>query len=135
MAGEILVIPAALQERRCVMDTNKIIKEESDNLGSVIKQLVDFDARQRGLIADDLASRENQRKELAAKKAEIEAKYMKQAEERLDRLEKSENERAERAIKSVENASKKNISELERTAEENIDSWVRQIYKRTVDGE
>lgn len=117
------------------MDTSKIIKEESDSLGSVIKQLVDFDARQRGLIAEDLVSRENQRKELAAKKAEIEAKYMKQAEERLERLSKSENERADRAIKSIENASKKNISELEKTAEENIDIWVKQIYKRTVDGE
>lgn len=117
------------------MDTKNIIKEESDSLGTVIRQLVDFDARQRELIADDLASRETQRKELAEKKAEIEAKYMKQANDRLERLAESENGRADRAIKAIENASRKNIAELEKTAEENIDDWVRQIYKRTIEEE
>lgn len=116
------------------MDSNRIIKEESDNLGSVIKQLVDFDARQRALISDDLAKREEKMKELGKEKKAIEARYMKQAEERLERLAKSENDRADRAIKAIENASAKNISELEKTAEENIDDWVMQIYKRTVEG-
>ena len=117
------------------MDTNRIIMDESDNLGSVIKQLVDFDARQRELIADDLASREAQRKELEVRRSEINAKYMKQAEERLERLAESENSSADRAIKAIENASRKNISELEKTAEENIDDWVNMIYKRTGSGE
>lgn len=115
------------------MDTNNIIKEEGDNLGSVIRQLVDFDARQRELIADDLASREVQRKGLEDKRAEIEAKYMKQAEDRLERLAESENARADRAIKAIENASRKNIAELEKTAEENTYDWVKQIYKRTIE--
>lgn len=117
------------------MDTKKIIMEESDNLGSVIKQLVDFDARQRELIANDLASRDTQRKELEARREKINAKYMKQAEDRLERLAESENGRADRAIKAIENATQKNISELEKKAEENIDDWVSQIYKRTVNGE
>ncbi len=114
------------------MDENKIIREENENLGSVIKQLVDFDARQRELIASDISSREAQRKKLREEKGKIDEKYMNQAKERLEKLEKSENERAERAIKSIENAARKNIAELEKTAEKNGSSWVEQIYKRTI---
>ena len=33
------------------MDKNAVIREESDNLGNVIKHLVDFDAQQRALIS------------------------------------------------------------------------------------
>ena len=46
------------------MDKEKIIKEESDNLGSVIKMLVDFDAQQREIIASALSGREAARKDI-----------------------------------------------------------------------
>lgn len=114
------------------MDVNKIIKEESDNLGSIIKHLVDFDAHQRELIASDISSREAQRKKLEEESEKINEKYMNQAKERLERLEKSENDRAERAVKSIETAARKNIAELEKTARENSSDWIEQIYKRTI---
>lgn len=117
------------------MDKEKIIREESDNLGSVIKHLIDFDARQREIISSEIASRENRRKELEAQRGEINEKYMKQAEERLAKLEKSENERAEKAVRAVEAAASKNIAELEKTAAKNSGYWVEEIYKRTIKGE
>lgn len=115
------------------MDANKIIQEENESLGTVIQQLVDFDARQRALIANDLADREKQKSELNKKRSELEAKYIRQAQDRLERLEKSENDRADRIIKSIENASRRNISELEKKADENMEEWVNQIYKRTIE--
>lgn len=117
------------------MDKEKIIREESDNLGSVIKHLVDFDARQREIISSEIASRESQRRELEAQRSDINEKYMKQAEERLSKLEKSENERAEKAVRAAETAASKNIAELEKTAAKNSTYWIEEIYKRTIRGE
>lgn len=117
------------------MDKEKIIREESDNLGSVIKNLIDFDAQQREIISSEIASRETLRKELEAQRSEINEKYMKQAEEKLAMLEKSENERAEKAVRAAESAAAKNIAELEKTAAKNNDYWVEEIYKRTVKSE
>ncbi|MDY6017347.1 MAG: hypothetical protein SPI97_07000 [Oscillospiraceae bacterium] len=116
------------------MDKEKIIKEESDNLGSVIKMLVDFDAQQREIIASALSGREAARKDIQSERSEIEEKYMKRAEERLKKLEQSENERADKAIKAAQEASLKNIAELEKTAAEKKAFWVEQIYERTVNG-
>lgn len=117
------------------MDKEKIIREESDNLGSVIKHLIDFDARQREIISSEIASRETKRKELEAQRSTINEKYMKQSEERLAKLEKSENERAEKAVRAAEAAASKNIAELEKTAAKNGDYWIEEIYKRTIKGE
>lgn len=117
------------------MDKEKIIREESDNLGSVIKHLIDFDAQQREIISSEIASRETLRKELEAQRGEINRKYMKLAEEKLAKLEKSENERAEKAVRAAEAAAAKNIAELEKTAAKNNDCWIEEIYKRTITGE
>ena len=116
------------------MDKEKIIKEESDNLGSVIKMLVDFDAQQREIIASALSGREAARKDIQSERSEIEEKYMKRAEERLKKLEQNENERADKAIKAAQEASLKNIAELEKTAAEKKSFWVEQIDERTVNG-
>lgn len=117
------------------MDKEKIIREESDNLGSVIKNLIDFDAQQRELISSEIASREALRKELEAQRSEINAKYMKEAEEKLAALEKEENARAEKEINSARSAASKNIAELEKTAAKNSGYWIEEIYKRTIKGE
>lgn len=116
------------------MDKDKIIKEESDNLGNVIKYLVDFDAEQRKIISSEIVSGEMMHKELEAHKNEINSKYMKLAEEKLSVLEKSENERADKAINAARIAAEKNISELEKTAVANSDRWIKEIYDRTVSG-
>lgn len=117
------------------MDKEKIIREESDNLGSVIKNLIDFDAQQREIISSEIASRETLLKELEAQKSEIKEKYMKRANEKLAALEKSENERTEKAVHAAEAAAAKNIAELEKTAAKNNDYWIEEIYKRTIKGE
>lgn len=117
------------------MDKDKIIKEESDNLGSVIKHLVEFDARQREIISSEIASRETKRRELEAQRNTINEKYMSQANEKLAKLEASENARAEKAVKAVEAAASKNIAELEKTAAQNSNYWIEEIYKRTIAGE
>ncbi len=116
------------------MDKEKIIKEESDNLGSVIKQLISFDAQQRELIASELAGREAARQKIQSERSEIEKESMRQADELLSLLEKSENERAEAAIKASEAAARKNIAQLERTAAEKEPYWIEQIYERTLGG-
>ena len=116
------------------MDKKKIIKEESDNLGSVIKQLISFDAQQRELIASELAGREAARQKIQSERSEIEKKSMQQADELLRELEKSENERAEAAIKAADAAAQKNIAQLERTAAEKEAFWIEQIFERTIDG-
>ena len=115
------------------MDKEKVIKEESDNLGSVIKHLVNFDAQQRGIIASELEARENERKKLNSQRSEINEKYMNEAKKRLEKLEKNENERAEKAIRAAEAAAAKNIAELDKAAAQKSEFWIEEIYKRTVE--
>lgn len=117
------------------MDKDKIIKEESDSLGSVIKNLVEFDARQRELISSEIASRETKRRELEAQRSEINEKYMARANAILAELEAKENGYAEKEIKSAEAAAAKNIAELEKTAANNSETWIEEIFRRTIKGE
>ena len=100
------------------MAKNNAVGAESDDLGKVIKNLIDFDAKQRVIVSDSLKKRDEERKALENAKDEINAKHIKLAQDRLDALEKRENENAERLIKAAQAAAKKNIAEFDRTAAE-----------------
>lgn len=109
-----------------------VLAEEGDNLGSVIKHLIDFDAQQRAVISAALDERETKRKELDKDKEEINKKYMLRADRALESLQIKENEKAEKEINALHTASQKNIAELEKKAAENSDFWVEEIFKRVI---
>lgn len=109
-----------------------VLAEEGDNLGSVIKHLIDFDAQQRAVISAALDERETKRKELDKDKEEINKKYMLRADRALESLQIKENEKAEKEINALRTASQKNIAELEKKAAENSDFWVEEIFKRVI---
>ena len=111
------------------MAKNNAVGAESDDLGKVIKNLIDFDAKQRAIVSDSL----KKRKALENAKDEINAKHIKLAQDRLDALEKRENENAERLIKAAQAAAKKNIAEFDRTAAEKTEQWIGQIYSRVLE--
>lgn len=117
------------------MDKNAVIREESDNLGNVIKHLVDFDAQQRALISSAVTGREERRRELEAERSKINEEYMAQAQKELESLAESESIRAETEVKAVKSAARKNIAELDKTAAEKSEFWVEEIYRRTLSGE
>lgn len=117
------------------MEKNTVLNEDSENLGTVIKHLIDFDAQQRELISTALNQREAQRKELEAQRSEINEKYMLQAEKALEALAKKENEKADREINAIRTASQKNIAELEKKAAENSDFWVKQLFEQVINEE
>ena len=114
------------------MDKEINLRQESDNLGDVIKHLIEFDAKQRGEIADELSQRDKSRSELAAQKAEIEEKHMNQAKIWLEALEEKQKQKEEREIQKAVEAAEKNIAELEKTAGEKSEFWIDQIFNRTV---
>lgn len=116
------------------MDKNAISKEENNDLGIVIKNLIEFDAKERALVSASLDEREKARAELRDSRDKINAEYMKKAEEKLEKLRISENEKAEKAIKLEQAAAKKNIAEFEKAASEKSEFWVNEIYKRTIEG-
>lgn len=109
-----------------------VLAEEGDNLGSVIKHLIDFDAQQRAVISAALDERETKRKEMDKDKEEINKKYMLRADRALESLQIKENEKAEKEINALRTASQKNIAELEKKAAENSDFWVEEIFKRVI---
>lgn len=115
------------------MAKNNAVGAESDDLGKVIKNLIDFDAKQRAIVSDSLKKRDEERKALENAKDEINAKHIKLALDRLDALEKRENENAERLIKAAQAAAKKNIAEFDRTAAEKTEQWIGQIYSRVLE--
>lgn len=115
------------------MAKNNAVGAESDDLGKVIKNLIDFDAKQRAIVSDSLKKRDEERKALENAKDEINAKHIKLAQDRLDALEKRENENAERLIKAAQAAAKKNIAEFDRTAAEKTEQWIGQIYSRVLE--
>lgn len=114
------------------MDKDNILSREGDNLGNVIKQLVDFDAKQRESISSELVQREEKRRELAAQKSEIEEKYMQQANKWLEALSEKQKQKEEREIEAAKAAAEKNIAELEKTAAEKSEFWIEQIFNRTI---
>lgn len=109
-----------------------VLAEEGDNLGSVIKHLIDFDAQQRAVISAALDEREAKRKGLEQERVEIDKKYMLRADRALESLQIKENEKAEKEINALQNAAAKNIAELEKKAKENGDFWIEEIFKRTI---
>lgn len=109
-----------------------VLAEEGDNLGSVIKHLIDFDAQQRAVISDALDEREAKRKGLELEKDEINQKYMLRADRALESLQIKENEKAEKEINALRNASQKNIAELEKKAAENGDFWIEEIFRKVI---
>lgn len=109
-----------------------VLAEKGDNLGSVIKHLIDFDAQQRAVISAALDEREAKRKGLEQERVEIDKKYMLRADRALESLQIKENEKAEKEINALQNAAAKNIAELEKKAEENGDFWIEEIFKRTI---
>lgn len=109
-----------------------VLAEEGDNLGSVIKHLIDFDAQQRAVISSALDEREAKRRELEAQRGEINEKYMLRADRALESLQIKENEKAEKEIEGLRSAAAKNIAELEKKAAENGDFWVEEIFKRAI---
>lgn len=115
------------------MAKNNPVGMETDDLGKVIKNLIDFDAEQRAAVSDSLRKREEEKKALEAAKGEINAKHIKMADDRLGALEKRENENAERLIKAAQAAAKKNIAEFDRIAAEKTEQWIGQIYARTLE--
>lgn len=116
------------------MDEKKLtVGEETDDLGKVIKNLIDYDAKQRAVVSESLKKREEEKKSLAALKDEINAEYIRRADERLARLEKAENENAEKRIRAAKAAADKNIAEFDRTAESKTAEWVEQLYIRTLE--
>ena len=46
------------------MAKNNAVGAESDDLGKVIKNLIDFDAKQRAIVSDSLKKRDEERKAL-----------------------------------------------------------------------
>ncbi len=114
------------------MDKKNLPREESDNLGSVIKHLIDYDAQQRGLISQELAQRDASFKQLDAERKEINKKYMQQAQKMLDALSEKQKQKAEREISASKNAAEKNIAELEKTAAEKSNFWIERIFERTI---
>lgn len=123
-----------MKEGVSVDDKKTVISRESDNLGVVIKQLVDFDAQQRALISAAVSERENELKTLEAQRAQVNEEYMARANARLEDLSRNENAKAEKAVAALESAAQKNIAELERTAQGKSDEWVEQIYQRVIKG-
>ena len=53
------------------MAKNNAVGAESDDLGKVIKNLIDFDAKQRVIVSDSLKKRDEERKALENAKDEI----------------------------------------------------------------
>lgn len=115
-----------------MMDKEINLRRESDNLGDIIKHLIDFDAQQRESIADELSRREQSRSELAAQKSKIEEKHMNQAKIWLEALEEKQKQKEEREIKKAIDAAEKNIAELEKNACEKSEFWIEQIFNRTI---
>lgn len=115
------------------MDNEKLLREESDNLGNVIKHLIDYDAQQRGLISQELEQREVSFKQLEAERKAIGEKHMAHAAEMLDALSEKQKQKAEREISAAKTAAEKNIAELEKTAAEKSDYWIEQIFRRTIE--
>lgn len=120
------------KEGALMEEKKTVLAEEGDNLGSVIKHLIDFDAQQRAVISSALDEREVKRKELELEKDEINEKYMLRADRALESLQIKENEKAEKEIEALRNAAAKNIAELEKKAAENGDFWIEEIFKRTI---
>lgn len=116
------------------MEKDKILREEGEGLGSVIKNLIAFDARQREQISAELSSREAGLRQLEAERSKINEEYMQQAHKMLDALTEKQNQKAEREIAAAKAASEKNIAELEKTAAEKSDFWIEQIYAKTIEG-
>lgn len=115
------------------MDTEKIVREESDNLGNIIKNLIDYDAQQRELISSELKKRDTMLAEFENERAEIEKEYMQQAHKMLDALEEKQKNKLEKAVSAAKTAAQKNIAELEKTAAEKSEEWIEQIFSRTVE--
>lgn len=114
------------------MDNEKIVREESDNLGNIIKNLIDYDAQQRGIISSELEKRGTRLKEFENERAAIEEKYMQQAQRMLDALEEKQKIKLEKAVSAAKTASENNIAELEKAAVEKSEEWIEQIFTRTV---
>lgn len=114
------------------MDKENTLRQESDNLGNVIKQLIDYDAKQRESIASELSQREKSRSELAAQKSEIEEKHMNQANIWLEALAEKQKQKEEREINKAKAAAEKNIAELEKNAAEKSGFWIDRIFNRTI---
>ncbi len=114
------------------MDNDKILREESDNLGDIIKNLIDYDAQQRGIISSELKKRDALLAEFENERAEIEKEYMQQAEKMLDALEEKQKNKLEKAVSAAKTAAQKNIAELEKTAAEKSEEWIEQIFSRTI---
>lgn len=117
------------------MEKNPVLKNESDDLGQVIKNLIDFDSQQRELISDALAQRTEKRKELEAQKSKINEEYMRKAEKVLKDIEKKENEKADMEIEKIRKMSKKNIRELQKRTIEYNKFWVSRIFELVINEE
>lgn len=114
------------------MDKERTFREESDNLGDIIKNLIDYDAQQRELISLELIQRETKLKEFENERAAIEEKYMQQAQKMLDALAEKQKIKLEKAVSAAKTASENNIAELEKTAAAKSEEWIEQIFTRTV---
>lgn len=106
---------------------------ETDDLGKVIKNLIDYDAKQRAVVSESIKRRDEERKKLAASSDEINARYIKEAQEKLARLEMRENENAERQIQAAKAQAMKSIAEFDAIAEKNIGQWVEQLFEWTLE--
>lgn len=116
------------------MDEKKTaVGAETDDLGKVIKNLIDYDAKQRAVVSESIKRRDEERKKLVASSGEINARYIKEADERLARLEMRENENAERLTQAAKEQAMKNIAELDAIARENTANWVERLFERTLE--
>lgn len=114
------------------MDKEKTFHEESDNLGNIIKNLIDYDAQQRELISSELEKRDAMLADFENERAAIEEKYMQQAQAMLDALAEKQKNKLDKAVSAAKAASENNIAELKNTAAAKSEEWIEQIFTRTV---
>ena len=105
---------------------------ESQELEDIIKQILEIDANARNITDDAMKSRIDAEKEIAKKSLELHNMFMERAKHRIELLKAEEAKLASEALANADVLVDKNLTQLNKIAEEKSEGWINEIYKNII---
>ena len=106
---------------------------ESHELEDVIKQILEIDANARNLTENAMKSRVDAEQEIVKKSQELHNIFMERAKHRIELLKAEEDKLAGDALSNADILVDKNLTQLNKIAEEKSEGWINEIYKSIVE--
>ncbi|MDO4743461.1 MAG: hypothetical protein Q4B04_05455 [bacterium] len=114
------------------MDKNKILESESGNLENVIRNLIKIDSEVTKFKENALTERKKILTELPQKKKAIKEQYRAKAETHIEDIKQQITANSEKTLNVAKENCEKRIKRLDKLTAENSESWIEDIFNRTI---